>query len=235
MRRALSLAAIAAALAACYPAPILTPDGREKVVRASARQPRYLRVAVYAGPFFGDDARVLLADRPASELVLSGAPPGATPVFDRVLPPGTPIFVDGVRFPTGSALWTRPEATPRFQPWVVGRTAAEERAVVLLLSARPATSEDLLAEMGRVLTADDPAPAYRALPEFQRSAILRKEVVEGMGREAVAMAWGYPDRIVVDDAGRSEEWSWSGGARRATFQDERLVRSESRRADPPRG
>jgi len=235
MLRTLSLLALTAAAAACYPPPVLSPEGREKVVRSSANQARYLRVAVYAGPFFGDDSRVLVADRPAAELVLDGAPPGALPSFDRVLPPGTPLFVDGVQFPTGTAVWTRPASTPRYQPWVVGRTAGEGRPVVMLLSARAANSQDLLAEMGRVLTADDPGPAFRALPDFQRAAIQRKEVVEGMGREAAAMAWGYPDRIVLEEPGRTEEWSWSDGRRRATFQDDRLVRFESRRAEPPRG
>ena len=43
-----------ALLSACVPPSEVPPEGRETVVRSLARQPRYLRVAVYVGPFFGD-------------------------------------------------------------------------------------------------------------------------------------------------------------------------------------
>ena len=50
-------------------------------------------------------------------------------------------------------------------------------------------------------------------------AIREKRLVEGMTAEAVAMAWGYPERKKLDasPAGRREEWVWPGGRRRATL------------------
>jgi len=234
MRRAALLFLLGLSSAACFPPSVLSPDARERVARATARQPRYLRVAVYAGPFFGDSSKVLLSDRPAVEISAMEAPDGKplpVPPPDRILAPGTALFVDSVQFPTGSALWLRPVSTPRFLPWLVGQAEGDDRTAVILLSAQPANAEDVLAEVGRVLTPDDPAPAFRALPEGQRSAIQRKELVEGMSQEATAMAWGYPDRIVLDSQARTEEWSWASGRRHALFQDERLVRFEVNRAD----
>jgi hypothetical protein len=223
MRRAAALLPLALASSACFPAGTLTPDGRERVVRSLALQPRHLRVAVYLAPFYGDETRVLVADRPPSEIELAETPlPPPTPV--RVLPPGTPVFVDGVQFPTGTALWTRPASTPRLRPWLLATVEGVEPPAVLLLSARAEDADDVIAEVGRVLSTDDPSPVFQALPDTQRRAILRKEPLEGMGRQAVAMAWGYPDRIAIDGAARTEEWTWAGGTRRALFQDDRLAR-----------
>jgi hypothetical protein len=231
MRRAAVLLPLALASAACFPTGTLTPDGRERVVRSLALQPRHLRVAVYVAPFYGDASRVLVADRPPPEIDLGETPlPPPTPL--RVLPPGTPVFVDGVQFPTGPALWTRPTSTPRLRPWLLATVEGVEPPAVLLLAARAEDADDVIAEVGRVLSADDPTPVFQALPDAQRAAILRKEPVEGMGRQAVAMAWGYPDRIAVDRAARTEEWTWSGGGRRALFQDDRLARFASGAASP---
>jgi len=237
MRRA-DLLLLALATSACFPPATLTPDGREKVVRTLSRQPRYLRVAAYVGPFYRDGGRVLLSDRPASEIEVLETPDGKPippPPPERVLRPGTPVFVDTVQFPTGTVLWSRPILTPRYLPWLIASVEGVELPAVLLLSREAAEADDLLAEVGRVLSADDPTPIFRALPEAQRVAVLAKQPLEGMGRQAVAMAWGYPDRIAVDRPARTEEWSWSGGRRHAVFQDERLVRFETARPAPPPG
>ena len=224
MRR---LAAALRLLASCAPPSLVPPEGRETVVRTLARQPRFLRVAVYVGPFFGDASKVLLSDRPVSEITALETPDGKTirpPPATRILPPGTPVFVDGVQFPTATAVWSRPVTTPRYNPWLVASVEGEKRQAILLLSAESATAEDLLAEVGRVLTPDDPTQIYAALPEPFRDAIREKAVTDGMSRQAAAMAWGYPDRIVMDRPARTEEWFWNGGNRRALFQDDRLVR-----------
>ena len=65
-----------------------------------------------------------------------------------------------------------------------------------------------------------------------REAIRDKALVEGMTREAVGMAWGFPDRIVMDKPARTEEWYWNNSTRKATFQDERLVRQEGAKPAP---
>jgi hypothetical protein len=217
-------------LASCAPPSLLPAEGRETVVRSLSRQPRYLRVAVYVGPFFGDGSRVLLADRPISELSLLESPGGQPilpPAPTRILPPGTPVFVDSVQFPTGATLWSRPVTTPRYNPWLLASVEGERRPAVLVLSSESPSAEDVLAEVGRVLTPDDPTPVFAALPEPVRDAIREKALVEGMTRQAAAMAWGYPDRIVMDRPTQSEEWFWTGGNRRAVFQDDRVVRHDS--------
>ena len=234
MRR-LAVVAALALLQACVPPSQLPPEGRETVVRSLARQPRYLRVAVYVAPFFGDGSRVLLSDRPVAELQVLESPDGkpiTPPPATRILPPGTPVFVDGVQFPTGTIAWSRPLTTPRYNPWLLATVEGVAKPAVLVLATENTTAPDALAEVGRVLTPDDPTAIYAALPESVRDAIREKVLVEGMTREAVAMAWGYPDRIVMDRPARTEEWHWTNSTRQALFQDDRLVRLDSGKGKP---
>jgi hypothetical protein len=234
MRR-LAVAAALALLQACVPPSQLPLEGRETVVRSLSGQPRYLRVAVYVAPFFGDGSRVLLSDRPVGELQVLEAPDGkpiTPPQATRILPPGTPVFVDGVQFPTGTIAWSRPLTTPRYNPWLLATVEGVGKPAVLVLSTENARASDVLAEVGRVLTPDDPTPIYVALPESVREAIREKTIVEGMTREAVGMSWGYPDRIVMDRPARTEEWHWTNSPRKAFFQDERLVRLDSGKGSP---
>jgi hypothetical protein len=234
MRR-LAVALSLALLSACVPPSQLPPEGRETVVRSLSHQPRYLRVAVYVAPFFGDASRVLLSDRPVAELQVLESPDGkpiTPPPATRVLTPGTPVHVDGVQFPTGSVAWSRPLTTPRYSPWLLATVEGVAKPAVLVLSTENARAEDVFAEVGRVLTADDPTAIFAALPEPVRDAIREKAVVEGMTREAVAMAWGYPDRIVMDRPARTEEWSWNNSTRKASFQDDRLVRLDGGKGSP---
>lgn len=233
MRRIAAAAALLLA-AACVPPSRLSPEGRETAIRALSRQSRYLRVAVYVSPFFGDGSRLLVTDRPPAELRLLESPDGSPitpPAAIRVLPPGTPVFVDGVQFPTGTIPWSRPLTTPRYNPWLLVTVEGLPKPAVLVLSSDAATAQDVLAEVGRVLTADDPSVVFAALPESYRDAIREKSVVDGMNREAVAMAWGYPDKIVMDRPARAEEWSWNASPRKASFLDDRLVRYEPGRGN----
>lgn len=236
MRR-LAVVATLALLSSCVPPSQIPPEGREAVTRTLARQPRYLRVAVYVAPFFGDASRVLLSDRPVSELQVLEATDGkpiTPPPATRILPPGTPVFVDGVQFPTGTVAWSRPLTTPRYNPWLLATVEGVGKPAVLVLSTESTRAEDVLAEVGRVLTPDDPTNVYAALPDPVRDAIREKALVEGMTREATAMAWGYPDRIVMDRPARTEEWFWNNSSRKASFQDDRLVRLDSGKGAAPR-
>lgn len=226
MRRALAFLLLAAA---CVPRIDVPEAERQRVADALAGTTRFLRVAVYTGPFFGDRSMALVSERPYAELDLledTGGKPILPPAAERILPPGTRVAITEVQFPTGVIIVSRPLMTPRYHPWVFLRIQGDERPYVLVLPQTVASLEDVRGDVDRVLVVDDPGPALRALPQAQREAIQRKEPAEGMGRQALVMAWGYPDKIVVDRPAGTEEWTWTPGRRRATLQDERLVRWE---------
>ena len=227
MRRALAAAALLPALAACAPRLAIPEADQARVVRELKGARRFLRVAVWSGPFYGDKGLVLVSDRPYAELDQMQTPGGeriAPPPAERVLPPGTPVAVQEVELPSAAAFATRAVMTPRYEPWLLFRVPDDDRVHVLVLSRAAASADDLLAEVDRVATTIDPSPQLKALPAATREVVLRKELVEGMSRQAAAMAWGLPDRIVMDRPARTEEWTWTGSKRRAFFQDERLAR-----------
>ena len=138
---------VAAVLLACAPRAVIPDAERDRVRRELTGDQRWLRVAAYAAPLWGDTSKVLLSDQP-------------------------------------------------------------------------------LAELDRVLAKDDPTSALTGLPEEQRAAVLKKELLEGMSPRAVEMAWGLPEKKRIDRPSSTEDWSWPGGKRRAFFQEDRLVRWE---------
>jgi hypothetical protein len=104
MRKAILLAAALVPLAACAPRAVIPDPERERVNHELAGAQRWLRVAAYAVPLWGDQSRVLLSDQPLSELelVLSpGGDPIAPPPVERIVPPGTRVRLEDVEFPTG--------------------------------------------------------------------------------------------------------------------------------------
>jgi hypothetical protein len=227
MRR--HLAAALLALAACTPTSIVPDAERERTRAALDGQPRWLRVAVTVHPFYGDTSRRLLLDGPPAEVdLLRGAQDEriAPPPAEKVLPPGTPVRVEQVEFPTGMIIAGRVVMTPRYHPWAILKVPGDARPHVLVLSQTTATAADAIAEVERVLAADDPSAAYLALPQEQRDAVLRKELVEGMSARAVEMAWGLPEKKRIDRPAHTEDWTWPGGKRHAALADEKLVRWE---------
>ncbi len=229
LHRLASLAALAVALssAGCAPLAVVPDAERARTHAALDGQSRWLRVAVSASPLFGDRGKLLLLDAPAAEVDLLRAtddsiiPP---PAAERVLPPGTPVRVERVEFPTGLVIAGRAVMSPRYHPWVYLKLAGEERPAVVVLSHANVTADALLDELGRVLTVDDPSRTLAALPQDQRDAIGRRELLDGMSTRAVEMAWGVPEKIRIDRPAATEEWSWPAGKRRAWFQDEKLQR-----------
>jgi hypothetical protein len=233
MHRHLAAALLALALAspllACTPRTIVPDAERARTRAALDGQQRWLRVAVTVHPLFGDTGKRLLLDAPPAEVdLLRGGQDEliAPPPAERVLPPGTPVRVEQVEFPTGFIIAGRVVMSPRYHPWVLLRVAGDARPHVLVLSQTVASADDALAEVDRVLAADDPSAAFAALPQEQREAILRKELTDGMSTRAVEMSWGLPEKKRIDRPARSEDWAWPGGKRRAAFADEKLVRWE---------
>ena len=225
--RAAWLLALAVA-AACAPRAVIPDAERERVERELAGERRFARVALYEAPLWGDRTKALLSDEPVDELELvlsAGGTPIPPPPAERVVPPGTPARIVQIEFPTGWTIARRVVMTPRYHPWAYVEVPGDPRPHVVVLQQTAVSFEDVRAELDRVLTRDDPSSLFSALPEEQRAAIRRKELVEGMGPRAVEMAWGLPERKKIDRPAATEEWAWPG-KRRAFFQEERLLRWE---------
>lgn len=226
-----SLAVALALLAACV-TPATVPDAeRARADRELIGQQRYLRVAMYASPLWSDTSKVFLSDQPGAELDLledDTGKPIAPPAPERVLPPGTAVRLRKVEFPNAWILADRVLMTPRYNPWVYLEGGRDPRPYVLVLTRDLTRYEDVRLELERVLTSDDPAPAFAALPLDQREAILRKQAIEGMSPRALEMAWGVPERKKIDRPASTEEWTWPGGKRKAFLRDDRVERVEGR-------
>jgi hypothetical protein len=229
MLRKLVAALALLATTACTPLVVVPDAERERTHATLDGAQRFLRVAVTVHPLYGDSARRLLLDAPPGEVdLLRGGQDEliAPPPAERVLPPGTPVRIETVEFPTGMIIARRVMMSPRYHPWVLLSIPGDARPHVLVLPQTTATAVDALAEVDRVLSADDPSAALAALPADQREAVLRKELTEGMSLRAVEMAWGLPEKKRIDRPARTEEWTWPGGKRRASFNDEKLLRWE---------
>jgi hypothetical protein len=224
MRRLLPLLFLAAA--ACFPRASVPDAERTRASRELEGERRFVKAALWVGPFFGDNTKLLVSDSPFSELDLLQTTEGrpiAPPEALRVILPGATARIEKVEFPTGFLIAKRVVMTPRYHPWVYLRIEGEGRPLVIVLPQTLADADEVRLELERVLGTVDPGPAFQALPPAQRSAIARKLPLEGMGPQALEMAWGYPEKKVIDRPAGSEEWSWSGGRRRASFQDAKVV------------
>ncbi len=233
MRRALVLLLLAAS--ACFPRASVPGAERQRAQRELAGQRRWFKVAVEVGPFFGDAAKLLVSDQPFSELDLlqtTDGQPISPPRAERVLLPGTSVQVEKVEFPTGWLIAQRVVLTPRYHPWVYLALEGEPRPLVLVLPQTLASAEDVRIELERTLGTTDPSPTLQLLPEEERAAIQHKVPLEGMGPQALEMAWGYPEKKVIDRPAGTEEWSWAEGRRKAFLRDGKVVRWEVARRSP---
>ncbi len=220
---------VLATLSACTPRAVIPDAEREHVASDLTGQQRWLRVAAYAGPLWGDRTRVFVSDAPPAELDLVESPGGTPltpPPSERVLPPGTAVRIREVEFPTGWTIAKRVIMSPRYHPWVLLDVPGDPREHVLVLSQTAVSFDEVRAELERILSADNPTSSFTALPQEQRDAILKKELIEGMSPRAIEMAWGLPERKRIDRPANREEWAWPGGKRRVFLQEDRLVRWE---------
>lgn len=226
--RTAALAVASLLLASCTPRAVISDPERARVAASLDGQQRWLRVAAYATPLWGDRTKALLTEQPLDHLDLvetPGGQPVPPPPAERVVPPGTAVRVRAVEFPTTWVIAQRIVTTPRYHPWVYVDVPGDTRPYVIVLSQMAASFDDVRGEVDRVLSPDaSPASAFAALPQEQRDAILRKELVEGMSTRAAEMAWGLPEKKRIDRPAGTEEWTWPDGKRRASFQDERLVK-----------
>ncbi|HUK65266.1 MAG TPA: hypothetical protein VLV17_00460 [Anaeromyxobacteraceae bacterium] len=215
-------------LASCVP-PVEIPDEeRARASRELEGRLEYLQVAAYASQFFGDETKMLLCAEPSSELDLLETP-GGEPILppppERVLLPGTPLRITRVEFPTGFVIARRMLHTPRYHPWIYLALAGEARPLIVVLPQLVANTEEARAELERLVGPTDPSSEFRALPDAQRAAISHKQLIDGMSPRAVELAWGYPEKRVIDRPSETEAWTWSGGKRTAFFHGGRLALS----------
>src|SRR5512133_3972167 len=95
MRRSL-LPLLALLLVACFPRASVPEGERERASRELEGQLRYAKVALYVGPLYGDEKKLLVSDQPVEEVDLlenAGGSKIAAPQPDRVLLPGTPLRI----------------------------------------------------------------------------------------------------------------------------------------------
>jgi hypothetical protein len=224
--RPLHLAVLPLLALACANTPLrISEADQARVRRDLSNQQRYLRVALYLSPLWGDTDKAFLTDLPAGEIDLVETPTGSPikpPAPERVLPPGSPVRVRDIEFPTTFVVAQRVLVTPRLHPWVHLQVQGEDRPCILVLPQNVRNAEDVRTELERYLTGDDPGPALAALPAEVRDAVLRKDVVNGMTARAVEMAWGLPERKRVDRPAGTEEWLWAQGKRRVYLRDDRV-------------
>ena len=229
--RTLALAVALASLAACSPRVVIPDEERLRVSEELDGRARFLRVAVYAAPFFGDTTRYLLTDQPVEEVKLLESGSGEKippPPAERILPPGTRVRIRTIEFPTAWIIAKRIIMTPRYHPWAILDVEGDTRPAVIVLPQEAARLEDVKIELDRLLTPDDPTPEVGALPRDQQDAIRRKELVEGMTSRAVELSWGQPEKRRIDRPATTEDWSWQGSRRAAHFKEDRLVSWETR-------
>jgi hypothetical protein len=213
----------------------LAPEDRSALEQTltGVEADRFLRMSMNVTPFFGDASRRLLTPYPPDEVLLLNDTKGQTippgPI-EATLPAGARARIRKVEFPTAWVVTERILYSPRTLPWVYVDVEGAPKGppLVLVLADNLRTREEVLAEVGRYLTTQDPAPQLAAFPEPVREAIRQKKALTDMSSEALEYSWGYPEKIrrTLEGTVRNEEWIYPGGRRRAFLSDGRLVRVE---------
>lgn len=219
------------ALAGCAENQVLVPPtGRASLERQLVGAERYLKLSFFEMPFFGDETRRLISPVQSEEVRLLDSPDG-TPInpgpASTIFPVGTKARIKGIEFPTPLAMTGRVLITPRYQPWVfldLAGTAKDARPFVLVLRMGLKTEAEVLAEIDRYLSVDDPQARMTQWQQAVVDAVKSKQAVVDMPSDALEMAWGYPERKEISFEGdrRKEVWRWPGGKRVAIILDGRV-------------
>lgn len=230
MTRALTLLC-AGVLAGCAaPQVFVPPEQAARLERSLVGEDRFLRVSMHQAPFFGDATKKLLSPVDP-ELVRLLDNPDKTPVnpgaVERTFPAGTPVRIRKVEFPSSLVMAERVLYTPRTLAWVyvdVAGTPKSSPPFVLVLRPGLKTEAEVLTELERYLSREDPAKLLEGASEAVREAVKTKSAIVDMPAAALEMAWGYPDvrRIELVGEQKKETWSWAG-KRTATLLDGRVT------------
>jgi hypothetical protein len=229
MRRFVLVALLA--LSSCAENQVLVPQSeRASLERQLSGAERYLKLSFFETPFFGDQTRLLLTALQPEEVRLLDNPDG-TPInpgpVKQIFPVGTKARIKGIEFPTPLAMTGRVLMTPRYSPWVfldIAGTPKDSVPYVLVLRMGLKTEADVLAEIDRYLSVDDPTARMTQWQQTVIDAVRSKQAVVDMPSDALEMTWGYPERKEISFEGdrRKEVWRWPGGKRVAVLLDGRV-------------
>lgn len=229
MRRAALLGCLA--LCSCVTAQIALPaEQTAHVERRLAGETRYLRDSMFVTPFFGDSTKKLVTAIDPKLVRLLNNPDGS-PVspgaVEGILQVGAVVRISRIEFPSTTAIAERVLFTPRSLAWLYLEVAGPLKTAPHVLVLRPGlrTEDELMSEVDRYLTRDDPTKRVESFSDSAREGITTKTAVIDMPSEALEMAWGPPERKVIALEGdkKRETWSWAEGQRTATLLDGRVV------------
>jgi hypothetical protein len=198
--------------------------------RALAGEERFLKIAFFSTPFFGDATKKLLSPVAPEQLRLlsnaDGTPmnPGRT---ERVFGPGTVVRILKVEFPTAYVMSERVLYTPRSLAWVyldIAGTPKGSPASILVLRPGLADENEVRTEIDRYLSKEDVTATMGTFSEPVRAAILEKRALVDMTSTALEMAWGYPEtkKVELDGSVKQETWTWPDRTRVAVLRDGRV-------------
>ena len=215
---------LAVAVVGCAGRTRVPDEDRSRLERELPGRTFYLRHAMYLGEFWSDPHKAFLSDGVPGEIPFladaEGQPIDPGPAR-QIVPVGTRVRVVRLELPTSWTVTTRGPLTPRYHPWLLLEVAGlpERPTPTMVLRPDLKSAAEVQEELDRYLSREDPAPVLAAMPPEVVRAIQEKRLVEGMTADAVAMAWGYPERKTLrpTPAGRREEWTWPGARRTATI------------------
>jgi hypothetical protein len=219
-------------LSGCATSQVFVPSAQAVALQRSlAGDNRFLRIAFYGTPFFGDSTKKLLSPVSPDQVRMLRNPDG-TPVspgpVERLFAPGTPVRVLKVEFPSSYTMSERVLYTPRTLAWVfldIAGTPKQSPPYILVLRPGLKDEEEVTSEVDRYLSKENIKPRLDELSEAVRAAVLEKKAIAEMSAEALEMAWGYPDRKTFELEGvvKKETWFYADGAKRALLRDGRVA------------
>jgi len=209
----------------------LPPEQVSSLERRLTNDDRFLRVSCYSTPFFGDDTKKLLTAVLPEQVRLLDDPQGqpiSPGAVEATFGAGTPVRITKIEFPSAMVMAQRVLYTPRTLVWVyldVGGTPKGSLPWVLVLRPGLTSEEELLTELDRYVTREDPTRRMESWPDAMRDAVRSKTAQVGMPGEALEMAWGYPAKKKIELEGdkRRETWTWADDKRTALLIDGRVV------------
>lgn len=220
------------------------PDvGRAEIEAVREGQLLWLKQSLYVGQFYDDDRYELLYPRPFDQLTylrtIEGDPIPPPPARG-IVPAGTRVRVESIKWPTGQEVFARPIYTPRYTTWVFLRVGAERgktnlerpKRHVLIMPGGIPDQETFNHWFGAFLVEEDPNVWLDQLPESVREGVLDKQPVLGMDYDTLTAAMGFPDKLTraPDDSGSTMEVAIYG-ASSIVLKDGLVVRISDPRRD----